>query len=537
MKNQVLISIIACFISSLGFLDAQTSCIINPNNEVTEGINLALSIPPLDSSLMEDRTYHVPPVMTGKQDRIILWLHGLGGGTESWSRAVIATDQGATNFPARKAYSLNPEYNENTNITYAAYDIKQKLVNQSTINAQLPENRINNFIVAHSQGGQVSRELNHFCENDADKYYGGMVTFTSSHHGAQILNNVNEGLLEDFSTWGCEKLTSGPLQSFLNAVPVINFIVNSQKLQKNIQQSICPPVAGVADLFVSMSHNPPLSNDYQVGAANLTKLQNYELDPNRTFRPYRVNVYSAEPDQGYLIWRTLNYAKMGSTEFEPFKANADEGANILGDVHSLKYEIDKMKTWYEDQYHYWEDRAKNCWKPKQESNWGDFISDILSGGASNSVQWSINCKNSRQNRDAFEESLEFFDQANNRYKHVIGVRYLATGQNLLCVCRSMNGNNQIISTSFVDSYQECYDKEDYYSSCNIENVETYNYFAELPSDGIISTQTQMGLPGADWEIPVTNSSHMQVRNDENARIVLFNLYNGTILPFFQTDIK
>ncbi len=96
-------------------------------------------------------------------DRIIFWLHGLGGDNAAFSRVVTATTFNTANpvpdYPPRRIWSEQLGYEQQTySLDGAASYIHTKIALADGINNSYGlSNKENNFIIAHSQGGLVAR--------------------------------------------------------------------------------------------------------------------------------------------------------------------------------------------------------------------------------------------------------------------------------------------------------------------------------------------------------------------------------------------
>ena len=56
-----------------------------------------------------------------------------------------------------------------------------------------------------------------------------------------------------------------------------------------------------------------------------------------------------------------------------------------------------------------------------------------------------------------------------------------------------------------------------------------------PSDGVVLVSSASDLPDATFPPQIMeNSSHMQMRNDENTKFKLLDLYGGNLDRFFET---
>jgi triacylglycerol esterase/lipase EstA (alpha/beta hydrolase family) len=217
---------------------------------------------------------------TVTSDINIVWIHGLNGSTESWFIPAYATEFGIPGkFAARKAHSLRGEpstdgnaqlYSESIGITAASSDVsnycKDKL---STI--QTPRD----FIIAHSQGGIVGRELLRNMDQKPSPYTNlmhGLVTFGSPHAGAQILNQTRPNLgnkIPAFMDEACNSLSSAYLYEKVHGKLLTRLIISSDMVSK-FNSTACKALSGTIIPFALDNYFRRTTEDFYVGAPFLT---------------------------------------------------------------------------------------------------------------------------------------------------------------------------------------------------------------------------------------------------------------------------
>ncbi len=161
----------------------------------------------------------------GQVERLVYFVHGLGGTAKAWSPVTTASESGVPGFPARKLKAINSEYTIfNNSVDNAARALQTNYLGANGDDqmaflgiAPTEANRAKNFIIAHSQGGIVSRQLDRLYTTDALQYpraFGGLVTFGTPHGGAQIVNN-RDAIVAELNL-GCGVIGSAELAEISN---------------------------------------------------------------------------------------------------------------------------------------------------------------------------------------------------------------------------------------------------------------------------------------------------------------------------------
>jgi hypothetical protein len=230
------------------------------------------------------------------KDVNIIWLHGLNGNTDSWNIAAHATQFGYPGiFPARKARSVRGPasssshpvqfYSESSGIVGAARDLENGVplfINNSTKTEW-------DYVIAHSQGGIVAREwLRQMDQSPAtfQKLAHGLVTFGTPHAGAEVINNTRPTLrnkLPAFFKEACVALGGAVVTPKINS----NFLTR-MLISKNMQQLLTDATCGLSANqiipYALDNYFKSTTNDYYVGAPFLEGtptsqgLSQYELN-------------------------------------------------------------------------------------------------------------------------------------------------------------------------------------------------------------------------------------------------------------------
>lgn len=530
------------------------SCEFDDLNKIKKPIITHMS-PVFDTSLL-DRTTR-PPVTPLTQDRHIMWVHGLGGDEYAWLPAMNNVDHGSQDatFPARKTKS--------TTMTYTAGDISMRDCALNVFNRmrdftdnQSQGEKSRNMLIAHSQGSIVSRTLNMEKEGYPGEHnFGGIAFFVGPQGGAQILNSAKTGEGGKFAAWACNLLLEPRIRTTMSNLPgLVKLFLNENQTTKVVSNIVCDTLIGksLSKFFVDQIAGQYQTDAYVPNATHLNNLVQYENNPSRAFRPHRVNFASEEPDEGYLIWRTVNYFLHPSIRHENFSANADNGPS------TIKWDIDSVQMVYETNALMHKENYELYKLLHPEPNPLLSTPDVV-------LEYYIIHKPKinelHQIWQTWDNAQEFFDKANDRWKVIIGGRTQKKDCSVVVTQEDVDQYNNPIHYTHtmyfpeIISVQGCKDKGleisawPYVISATPEFGFNGNW-EEQPSDGIVTLQSQMSLPGQTMEQQyLYNSSHMQIRNDNNLKVSLRALFDGTITidsgkpeqeesrKWFITDIK
>ncbi|MEN0003152.1 MAG: hypothetical protein AAF798_03375 [Bacteroidota bacterium] len=501
MNNKLIISLVVlCF--SIATAYAQSGCSSYTHPILSDGSTTSVPFtPPIGPPPPP------PPPPSHDGDRIIFWVHGLQGNSDSWARASAAVAVGSNDFEARKVFSLNPEYPE-YDLDNAAWFVHQKLVQEGDpVNDAIGnDNPETNFIVAHSQGGIVSRAVDKMyidTDLEAERRFGGIVTFGSAHQGAQILNNFD--MIIDYADAACTELTAGPIAEEILTNFWLDFFLNEDAVLET---------ADVACTFVSehilpmalSNFTPPITEDYKVGAMQLAELNTTPHDIPM------VAVYGQEEEP--ILWRTIQYLGVDNpNDYEPWQANSDD--KLIENVfkNTLKY-LFKFMFWESEMQHL-ESFGLPCTQP-----WQWAINPFC-------YAWDDDYWRASKLRDNWYKGFRWLEESNNEYKIMIGARTLETTVTQNCMCLGPSG-----FTITPSNGQPCADQEEcsLVASVDVEWI-------EKPSDGVVLAESAGSMPQANYSVLLPNTSHMQMRNNKEARNFFNALFGGEYGLYFRTQTR
>jgi len=487
--------------------------------------------PFIDMDSLVDPHFTPPPTETNtEKERLLFYIHGLGGDEFAWATAMDAVDIGTPDgtFPGRKTKNRTMTYTTgDIPMTVCASKVEAKIDDVQSALQFKQEDIEHTMLICHSQGGIVGRAMNLRAETAPHlRYYGGMAFFTSSLGGAQILQSARDGLGEDMTLWASDLLLRPVIKEQLTGVfwrfP-LTFI--GEILTDKLTNIVSSTLVQVAGQIVSGLANQTQTDAYVPGSAYLTELKDYETNPAREFKTHRIDFTSEEPDEGFLIWRTINYFANPPPQYDYFQANADDGPGTWkNNVDDIQQEYDKKRVEM-----YSKQLDLNC------HTWLGYL-----------LFWDI-CDEYHNAEHLFIGATDFFDGVNDKWKIIIGARKSEVRNQ--CKVNLYSEDYYLTQTCLQSFYfpeitdqnscgqkaQELFDNPPSEYSCQdmlvgySSDIESYTTMVDSPSDGVVTLESQAAIN--DKTMPtqfLKNSSHMQIRNDNNLKWSLLNLFDGSL---------
>lgn len=462
----------------------------------------------------------VPPPTTPppEEDRIVFWVHGLGGEPVGW--------EPVSNFYGneRKMISMRPDYTE-ASLEGAAIELFQYM--DLWGDEECEEHDIEpaqNFVIGHSQGGMASRSLdmlhvqgNNNVEGSDGYRIGGIVTYGSPNQGAQILNNVNPlgaNMAVNLAVDGCEALLAGPKEVLEDELQVnlhdevpffvkfVSFVASpfaaaighplyELVIPENIQ---IPLPNGVVEFAceatlpkaIPIFFEPYLAGatqDYAVGSPFLNSLNSYSSSLRK------VAIY-AEEDEDPVVWHTM------SSFFADNPTNADV---FEADDETLPAKAEELANTY----------LLKAMAYEEEGN------DDASYGYMKGYNW--------------------LNSVDLSWKVIIGAATVFEGETCTCYVYNSNGTFQYTFPAN-GGPTGCLDVPNLppFTSCMTNG--TFYYVIETPSDGIVTVESASNLPGATGNpIKMEHSNHLEMRNNPQTKDALDFLFGGGSDPWFITE--
>ncbi len=456
------------------------------------------------------------------QDRQIYFVHGLGGDNSSWSKPKSAVE-GTTltpqpnGFPARKAKTDLVDYIENDLETAGQTLAENIAIIANTNNA----NVANSFIIAHSQGGLVSKTTElRYNKNMATRKINGIVTFGTPHKGALLINNVknqadgSSSNVSKFLNDGCASIIQGPISAGLyNTAGNFSFLL--QNKAQDVENSICNLLGNtVLPQFAFKEFNKPITQGYAIGSPVLDALDDPTyLNPNT----HKVAFYGEENDP--VLWRTVyNILTKKPQDFDYFTADDTDAFGVedqqaLKDIHSI---IDYYTA--KEQYYDYKANILHCW------GWGSIL-----GSFGN----YLCAQDAAHTRDGYQRGINWLQSADYQWQALIGAKVFDVDPNLFdCFCDYYPGDpyNGYQTTTVTDTPCDVN-----YSDVVCTTLPHYGIITK-PNDGIVLSESAMNFVGTTdrTRVRLLGSNHQQMRNDKNTKSALNELLRGHIEPWFYT---
>jgi pimeloyl-ACP methyl ester carboxylesterase len=498
MKNTLFLLLTLGFLSLVNAQAPPTSeCTFTKNGFVKEN-------PPVN---VPSNPPQNPPHTRGNQDgpRIIYWLHGLGGDPTSWGRAMEATayqspGQKIPGYPARKAECLAPSYNQ-FSLNGAGYTLHQQLVTSgdAICSSKGITDKTRNFIIAHSQGGLVSRAADKYYADtgqEGQRRFGGIVTFGTPHLGAKVLNNGDK--YAEFASDAFYRLSVGPIADKLFDVVSIPFFGDDvyDKLN-NLVPRVSEFVGSTILPVVLEGQQQPITSDYKVGAYPLDELNGYESTLPK------IAFFGVEEEP--VLWRQMySFLVKKPNDFPAFQADYDD---------QLVEKSVILHDWYINKEQVWRQRANNVTSRKKK-------------------------RAAQETADKYQLGYFWLNGANERYKYLIGALELQTFEvpHLTCVCDIVDydGNTIYEYEYAADSPADCQSSGPH-NGCTAEILPIILYnLIERDNDGIVVAESAQGFSGARIA-QMLHSNHQQMRNDSNTKAKLVDVFEGSHGGYFITE--
>jgi hypothetical protein len=506
-----------------------------------------------------------PPPITGiTPDRVVYWVHGLGGTQVSLENAAIATE----NFPVtpipgfvpRKIKSIIPIGSTNIatgtkNTSYtdasmnnAAITLTQNMgssrINDVPLSARNP---VNDFIISHSQGGIVSRTYDYRKNNNLDaiaRQISGIVTFGTPHKGAKILNNTP--LILSFASNGAQKLIAGSKAEFDESLAgrlLDLFWAGGTDKIDTVIKKVTDGVANKVLPLLFKDNTAPISQDYKDGAPFLNTLKTNDLASTT----HKAAFYGQETEP--IIWRTFyNFINKKPEEFATFSADFDQ---------ELVDNMNQNAAEYFNRWNFSKAAADMHLANYHDLNWWNFMTSYCSNNCGDLVLCgnAAYCSYQKFKRvaDAYNQGVQWFANANDEWKLIIGALEVGPVQDG-CVASS----DYTVWECDPNAPQNCAWVT--YTSISLQgsgiiNCAQFNTPTEIylpntsivktykDSDGTVTVESASAYPGLQWPaLDMQGSNHLQMRNDDNTRKRLNNLFDGAknasgqwiIDPWFKT---
>lgn len=482
-----------------------------------------LNVNPNDTSWAHILKMYAPCPNRDSNLRAIGFIHGLGGSIGSWDKQITFT----TDFFHTASFGV--EY------TSSSYEVSPdaviRKINLDLANGleEVDEYYFDNFggtrcisddyVITHSQGGIMARYLDYKWQYDqtgtfGNRKYGGIVTFGTSHAGADVALTKDEHyafvaeVIKSIYLKELDELIFDLTDGFLGTFIGDKVYALDKRLDTLIKNELAP-------LMLSSVHRPTLDS-IAPGTDFMNRINGFYGNQ------HRVAFYGIE--DAPECWRVLDMVvTKGAEEYPIWGANKDEVfmnrmEAVRGD-HELEIE-----------------RAANRIKR---------LSTNIRATAGISAIWNNKrIKNIEKNIQLRNERIDFLNSANTYWRFLIGSYHRDSA--IMTLVPVFTVTYQIQFYSFIDKA--------YFSTwhtLNFNDLATAEYYARVfngtmtskyelkksyvfyPSDGVVLARSQVAFPGIKAQNIdyMPHNNHFQERNSRETERVMKNLYTG----FFYDD--
>ncbi len=460
-------------------------------------------------------TEDIWPAPLMETDRSVVWVHGLGGkgdlsATDETNSWITASSESELNY---KLQSRRPDYSD-VALSYAALQLRTQMED-----ADLTEDA---FIIAHSQGGIVTRELDKMIDElGFPRTFNGVVTFGTPHQGALILNNRDD--LYTMIGSMCERLGDGPWKDkfsdglFFSALSLFTGIDN--RLDETCDLLVEQVLPFMFDLD---AYYAGITDGYYVGSPELEVLNSYTPDI-----PY-VAFWGEETEP--VMYNTLVHLLPGrepnSEFYGPFGANDD--SYLCEQFNSLK------NDYYANYEAHMEKRRELLPMLGDGLGWfAELFGDLIVEEGDYYTHKEIAL--------AWYSGYSWLQYSNDNWKVIIGGLEYVYDTTAHCLCVGIFDDYELIyDYEDIDAlgYSSCSEVEFYYepySDCeDVMNLTLIDIISHI-NDGIVTKESASNTPGLTYSKKMIGSNHFSMRNDSNTQDRLQELFEGDMGDFFIID--
>ncbi len=547
-------------------LSAQQQCELGPVSTEHEVKNIPTEVLPPSGPVS-------PPVDPPPDERVVGFVHGINGGSNTWVTARNWTEEKYE----RAITPTDLRYNMD-NLADASARIQEQMDAANDLhNANTDEeyDEENSFIVAHSLGGLVARDVEYrTIENDQSDWqqqFGGLITFGTPHQGTELVNNLD--LAAEVANKGChlilnQEITEFIEQNFSELGLASSFVKNtlysitleSDDMFANqgvtVENIVCDNILAAGLNAVLESMLPQIAQDMSPDSESLTKLNSHEFsyplvacygvedDPvslrqivatqnNIDALPFGSADLVSEEQEIIRVYD--NYVKGLEAEYDYYSNLEPPGSSIMGLIANIALDILKygavgvgagyLTAW--------------IFMPGA-SELFSIIGGSL-GSLYGLIYGAITNSNSPPDTQSIASAylglwywaLNFDDN----YRLVMGIDNLIPelyGYHTELECQNEGFENGI----------DCTDVENQFINieCDCQEVEVPVYHLvneRFESDGTVRANSASQVPHSNVfkTFEMMGSNHVQMKNDSKTDLILRTLYEGTgEIAYFKLEL-
>lgn len=462
--------------------------------------------------------------------KIIYFVHGLGGNDESWAGAAEFT-QGIDDI---ETYRVKYNQTQASNFFTATDDLRKATQNVGGFEDIPSEDR---FIIAHSQGGLVSRSLDYeyTMQGEEGRTFEGIVTFGTPHAGAHIADQIDELIAEGENTIYTlaapvilehaitifdkigDRIDENPND---NDFSFFDFIVQVINLEEAIFNLADDATALVADMVASKVV-PLLLDDFKAGTVEEFGVEDIGVHPWNTFESKfpTVAMYGIEDDPQFFRYLSTMLDEKDGKYREPFSMTDDQ------------WMVDNMEVWATErlikaaEWTAISNQQLPAWQfavsPVDFGPWDEY--EFIFNGVDEKLR-------EKKVGDLYLESYLYLKNLNDLWMGFIGASSIIPLEEYYCQCTRGDASDPEIETfGPFPSAQDCNDGD-----WTCENFTTLSTSIEIePNDAVVTLSSQLAFPGNEYTHEIPGANHSQERNSPMTRTALNKLFSGDLNPLFE----
>ena len=553
-------------------VDSTNSC--NPDTGGVTGVIFNATYDSLNPTPAPPVTWQ--PMPDPEDDRAAYWLHGLNGDEGSWSYASsqFSSDNGseqAVGVVPRKIVNASPiSYGNLQNISFigAASVLRTEFANAfPPATSLLNRDRTRSIAFGHSQGGLILRALDYHYRNtpqgDGLPDFGGLVTFVTSNQGAHIVSKDEEFI--DFAKRFTAGVAEGKIEDLDNNIPgwlqFFGVNLDGEEITELLTDSLFAWIGGP----IINNQLPPIAQSFAPGSSSLADINSHKTTMEEVLavaseRPLVVETSATYIDENNnevtvpdfkvpLSWATLEFLiRPPNANTGPFEAHLRE-KDLAVNMHELRLQYLGNQLREETNERDARQRASKNWTAAAAAGFCcPFLpSCCLSAAAYTAIAIDAegDATDAKENARAYERGVEAFDRFDVEYRVAFGLRTFGDSHyewRTFCDCEDLEG--VVVEEGPFNLGFNCDQIGEVDYTCESRNAQVLvKDWVDHPSDGIVRLSSQREIPqftqkpveiGTDYPFGPPGSTHMAIRNDENGKQVLIEIFEGEHGEFFET---
>lgn len=470
-----------------------------------------------------DTTTTEPP------DRKVFWLHGYQGNETSFKLVSEGEDDTYVPPPANPKQGVSDRFKVNS--LRSSYTFYQETLNSASnevadeiYNHTDTDNDTNNgvvspqnFIIAHSMGGLVVRNMGQLYDDDGNKLYDGLITLGTPHQGvyAADVYEQNPQLIEDILADACIALAAGPGVDAIQQEHWLGGIAATLGIAGGIVDGFCGLAQDVIlpnllDNFVEQGIEDELTTTAVPSLPAMHtqhKAVFYGIEDGNGAKPGTSNDGTFTPRFFGSLLKTPSDAEYGLY-----------GADVM-DNEGIEFYNDAL-NFYETELAFWQ-----------------FAVDDLQLFCA--TMWflvapCVDLISATNHRNNWEEGVEWLNDFDYIWQGLVGAKQVNIEPTGTCTCYHEDQWGEF----FQGSSGSCATLD-----CDIGwpddwmMEETEVVVTRHPSDGFILAESAMNGPDVNYPVELMDGSgHMQMKNDSNMEQAVDDIFlYGLNGQFFITD--